>query len=218
MTAKSPLPVARPVASVIKHEDKTEKLKGFIGAALDRLPPAAAGHTITLVARSANSPVARALAGLSERLVAARCTVNVILASLDAEAPVAGSPAADWRIVSEAPAFLGQIRFARNPRLADAHEQLVLGATTCWVGDCMRRDPSKRDAFELYATASAETASTAAQSFARLWGVSEPVALRSTRPPARTTTVTALDPADAAVALAAAMAGEAPHVVVSTLH
>jgi hypothetical protein len=217
MTAKSLLPVApRPVASVIKCADKSETLKRFIGTALDGMRAVAPGAqplTITLVARSANSPVAQALAALSDRLIAARCTVNVILTSLDAE-----SPAADWRIVSESPAFLGQIRFARNPRLADAHEQLVISDSVCWAGDCMRRDPSKRDAFELYAPVSAETARTAAASFARLWNACEPVTLRQTRPAARTTTVTVLDPAEAAVALAAAMAGEAPHVVVSTLH
>lgn len=212
MTAKSPLPVA----SVIKSEDKMEKLKGFIGLALDRMQADAAGsvtRTITLVARSAGSPVARALTALSDRLVAARCTVNVVLVSLDAEVP-----GADWRIVSEAPAFLGEIRFARNPRLADAHEQLVIGDTVCWTGDCMRRDPSKRDAFEFYSPADPDAARTTALSFARLWGACEPVTLRQTRPAARTTTVSALDPADAAAALAAAMAGEVPHVVVSTLH
>ena len=105
-----------------------------------------------------------------------------------------------------------------NPRLADAHEQLVINDAACWVGDCMRRDPSKRDAFECYAPAHPEASRTAAVSFARLWGACEPVTLRSTRPPARTTTVSALDPAEAAAALAAAMAGEVPHIVVSTLH
>ena len=215
MTAKSPLPVA----SVIKSDDKMETLKRFIGTALDRMQAEAlaAGatqpHTMTLVARSSNSPVARALAALSDRLVAARCTVNVVLVSLDTDVP-----GADWRIVSEAPSFLGEIRLARNPRLADAHEQLVINNAACWVGDCMRRDPSKRDAFECYAPAHPEASHTAAVSFARLWGACEPVTLRSTRPPARTTTVSALDPAEAAAALAAAMAGEVPHIVVSTLH
>jgi hypothetical protein len=35
---------------------------------------------------------------------------------------------------------------ARHPRLVEAHEQLVLGPETCWIGDCMQRDPAKCDA------------------------------------------------------------------------
>lgn len=67
------------------------------------------------------------------------------------------------------------VRWARRPRLVEAHEQLVLGPTVCWIGDCMRRDPAKCDAFETYVEGCGEAAGCAAVSFERLWIVSEPV-------------------------------------------
>jgi hypothetical protein len=214
-----------PVASVIKHEDKSEKLKGFIQSWLVQVtsesesePASGAAvsehRRVTLVARSPNSPVACAVADLSAAIATAGYAVNVVFSTLDAEAP-----AADWRVIGESPSCLGELRVARNPRLADAHEQLVLSDNVCWIGDSMRRDPSKRDAFEVYATGYAATVQLAATSFSRLWAVCAPVKLTTTRPRARTTTTAvATDPKTAATAIAAAMAGDAPHVVVSTLH
>jgi hypothetical protein len=58
--------------------------------------------------------------------------------------------------------------------LLEAHEQLILSPTAIWTGDCMRRDPVKRDAYEAYAPDSAETARIAQQCFERVWTASEP--------------------------------------------
>jgi hypothetical protein len=206
-----------PVVSVVKHEDKLEKLKGFIQSMLaqrDAQAESSGMRCLTVVARSSNSPVARAVTELSHALTAAGYSVNVVLSILEAEASVA-----DWRVVGEAPSCLGELRFARNPRLADAHEQMVLSAQQCWIGDAMRRDPSTRDAFEVYALEHAETVRLSTVSFDRLWAVSEPVKRTTTRPAARTTTsAVAVDPKTAASAMAAAIAGDVPQFVVSTLH
>ena len=43
----------------------------------------------------------------------------------------------------------GEFRVLGDPRFGAAHEQLVVG-THVWTGDCLRRDPNKRDAFEVY--------------------------------------------------------------------
>ena len=51
-----------------------------------------------------------------------------------------------------------EVRWARKPRLIEAHEQLVLGPQTCWIGDSMRREPAKCDAYETYIDDCAETA------------------------------------------------------------
>ncbi len=40
-------------------------------------------------------------------------------------------------------------RVANDRRLFDAHEQLVLSAKDTWTGDCMRRDPTKRDSLRV---------------------------------------------------------------------
>jgi hypothetical protein len=68
-----------------------------------------------------------------------------------------------------------ECRLARDPRLLAAHEQLSLSATYTWVGDCMRREPGKRDALEHYAANCAKTAAHAARSFENLWRATLPV-------------------------------------------
>ena len=60
-----------------------------------------------------------------------------------------------------------------RPRLIEAHEQLVLGPETCWIGDCMRRDPAKCDAFENFIEDCGEASGCAIVSFERLWAISE---------------------------------------------
>ena len=62
-------------------------------------------------------------------------------------------------------------RFLTDARMLEAHEQLVLGPATVWIGDCMRRDPSKRDAFETYCDLNVPTARSARRSFERMWSM-----------------------------------------------
>jgi len=63
----------------------------------------------------------------------------------------------------------------RNPRLIEAHEQLVLGARACWTGDTMRRDPAICDAYERFVEDAPELAAAARLTFERLWAASEPL-------------------------------------------
>ena len=63
----------------------------------------------------------------------------------------------------------GECRVVRDQRLIAAHEQLVLAPDYAWIGDSMRREPSRRDTFERFAPASAEIAMQATRSFERLW-------------------------------------------------
>ena len=66
-------------------------------------------------------------------------------------------------------------------RLIEAHEQLVIGPETCWIGDCMRRDPAKCDAYESFIEGCGEAAGCAAVSFERLWLASQAVAVGAPR-------------------------------------
>ena len=68
-----------------------------------------------------------------------------------------------------------ECRLARDPRLLAAHEQLTLTPTCNWVGDCMRRDPGKRDALERFAPNCAQTGAHAIRSFESLWRATVPV-------------------------------------------
>src|SRR5262245_40584060 len=63
----------------------------------------------------------------------------------------------------------------RDPRLIEAHEQLVLGACACWTGDTMRRDPATCDAYESFVGDAPELAA-ARINFEHLWSDGEPLA------------------------------------------
>jgi hypothetical protein len=153
------------------REQKERRLRQFIESFIDRIEaccPAEDGErTCLLLAHSPDSPVARVIAELIEgkRL---RLSVRAIFTTLETGASSGGVN------LSTLPAFAAAVRLARDPRLLDAHEQLVLGTRTSWVGDCMRRDPLKRDAFEAFAADGQGKARRATASFERIWRVSVP--------------------------------------------
>jgi hypothetical protein len=149
--------------------EKVAKLTAFIGDDLDAR--AAHGMHVTggcylLVARSFESPVAQALRGHAVRMASMGIRVRAIFSEVDAVNPA--HMTAPFSLPSEC-------RHARDPRLLAAHEQLTLSATCTWIGDCMRRDPGKRDAFERYAADCAETGAHASRSFESLWRATAPL-------------------------------------------
>jgi len=157
--------------SVTRREEKEQKLKDFIGrhiAVVQRDPQRA--NPLLVLARSAESPVIKALAGLAHELASVGASVRMIIAQADRD-----SLAEEWAPAAEPAGLDYEVRWARDPRLIEAHEQLVLGPLACWIGDSMRREPAKCDAFETYMDACAATAGSAALSFERLWSASEPL-------------------------------------------
>ena len=169
MRSRPPLRV-----SVTRHEEKELKLQEFLSQYISRLQPGrdpAHPSHLLLVARSLDSPVVKAITALAEDIAAAGLGARLILAQVDREpAPE------DW---GRGLALAYEIRWARHPRLVEAHEQLVLGPETCWIGDCMRRDPGKCDAYESYVEDCGEAAGCATVSFERLWHASEPLVSRT---------------------------------------
>jgi hypothetical protein len=160
-------------ASVTRQDQKEHKLQHFIAEHLPRIPQAPAGsppRQLQIVARSADSPVIRAVAGLAQQVIDGAFAVRIILAQVDRETFPEG-----WVHAGHPIAFEHEIRWARRPRLIEAHEQLVLGPQTCWIGDCMRRDPAKCDAYESFIEDCGEAAGCASVSFERLWVASEPL-------------------------------------------
>ena len=149
--------------SLIKDE-KEARLKAFVARHLDavREQGAAAGTvTYRLLALSVESPVARALDALAPDLEAAGIALEVVFVR---HAKSEANPAMKR----------ADCRFATDIRLLDAHEQLVLDDTTAWIGDCMRRDPLKRDAYELFCDRCMTTSGNAQRSFAHIWSAAGP--------------------------------------------
>mgnify|MGYP001355357254 CR=1 FL=1 len=154
-----------PRISVSSREDKEAKLKEFIAEAISLRHdenPAAISTIVSLVARATDSPAARALFAMAGELAAAGITVRVVLFETEALSDETIQPS-----LYDIAAI--EVRQLHDQRFAAAHEQLSLGAGRVWIGDCMRRDPAKRDAFESYHTGQAAIAAYADASFARLW-------------------------------------------------
>jgi len=155
----------------VGREDKEAQLKSFAAAGLAGCTPKAGkdkGGLVTVVARAPDSPVIRALEELAAELRSGGVGVRAILMDLDG---IAGD--------SRKAGFLEmtgvEIRLLHDIRFAAAHEQLQLGPSMVWVGDCMRRDPAKRDAFEIFYADNAAAARHAEISFNRLWVKAKPV-------------------------------------------
>lgn len=151
------------------------------------LERAEAGSPLTMILRSPSSDPAKALIGLKGAIQRAGLGAKVILARLDPDDELRQLFAA----LSElAPKLCASdlIRWARNPRLLEAHEQVIYGGTMSWSGDAMRRDADRRNALTLFEEDSADKARLGRLAFAALWAASSPVPERhltgslSTRP------------------------------------
>ena len=158
---------AKPRMDVVKREDKETKLKAFVLNLLSARNEQATAATWCVMARSMESPVILALSALAPQIRAAGITIKLLftqaaLSIVDGVAePVIG--------------LAREVRYTRDIRLLDAHEQLSIDGTTSWIGDCMRREPAKRDAYECYAIGCADTANWSTKAFDRMWAFGEPL-------------------------------------------
>ena len=151
---------------VVKREEKETKLTEFV------LGEIASGRVTlegqwSVLALSMDSPVLAVLRRVLKDLGgAAGLQVQVVLTACVKHEIGDG--------IEGAGAF--SIRESLNSRLLDAHEQLVLGTVSSWTGDCMRRNPRERDAFETFAGGNALLSEWGKRSFDGFWGTALPVA------------------------------------------
>jgi hypothetical protein len=151
-------------------ETREQRLTGFLTAGMQEAAAAREGMTegtILAVARCGESPVARALIALRPVLAARGYKVRVVFSEEDAQVDqfIAGSTDGGT---------LPEVRVVRNPRLRDAHEQLIVCGAAVWFGDSLRRDNNRRDLFEQYLESAPDAALAAARAFERLWARTEP--------------------------------------------
>jgi hypothetical protein len=156
---------SRPV--VMTRTDKEGRLKDFFSEGLAlRAEDPARDDSVTAFLRNPDSPAARALCAVYFDGRAEGARIRILICDTHADDPMATSvldiSGAEFRVFAE-------------PRFAAAHEQLVIGANRVWIGDCLRRDPTKRDAFELYHANDAAARLFAAVSFERLWARGRPI-------------------------------------------
>lgn len=154
---------------MVARTDKEARLKDFIGEGL--APPdedPARDIYLTLFVRNPDSPVARGLYGAWTEGRAENARIRVLICDTNSEEPATASlldiAGAEFRVLAD-------------PSFGPAHEQLVVGRNHVWIGDCLRRDPTKRDAFELYHPNDPKNGVFASASFEKLWERGRPLKL-----------------------------------------
>jgi hypothetical protein len=126
--------------------------------------------------RSASSSAARALIAMTRELGAAGIAAKAVVTALDPEDDLRALAAGLLALSPHEPAKT-LIRWARNPRLLDAHEQVTYGGGMCWSGDAMRREADRRNGLSLVRT-SPDAVRLANLAFAQLWRASITVSER----------------------------------------
>lgn len=166
MRAKSPSG-----CQVVKKDQKGAMLRDFVMRSIVARREAGDSDcsTICLVARSFESPAARVLISLADEIATLGVNVRAVITAIDN-----GDFGGDIAVGLGAPFTSGNTRVVRDARLYDAHEQLILDATTTWIGDCMRREPAKTDSYERFAENCPVTGKWARQSFSSLWQAAQP--------------------------------------------
>jgi len=166
--------------NVVRCEEKEDRILDFLGYYFELLGSECVDYdaekSVTLIAHSPCSPVARALFAFTSETPAEDIDVRIIFTHLEPTDMLS-----DWLELmmdetSSAPR--PDIRWAKLPSLMDAHEQLILGTSMSWSGDSMRREPSKRDAFELFRSSCNQSAEYGLRGFNMIWESSEPVPAR----------------------------------------
>ncbi len=159
-------------------------------------------RTLTLIARSPASPAARALALHAKGLEREQVSVQIIFAKLSPPDLLIELATALNIMPSEGVSSAPLIRFIKSPGLLNAHEQLVLGASTCWTGDMLRRSEEQRNGLDLLEEDAAGSVRLAEFAFNAIWDIARPAPARAfvIR---RTTPMPVVSPIVAAAELAA---------------
>lgn len=134
-------------------------------------------RSLTMLLRSPASSPAQALIGMSQDLARAGVAAKVVLAALEPDGDLR-QLFASLSALSPRQSAKELIRWARNPRLLDAHEQVTYGASMCWSGDAMRREADKRNALSLFDDAAPGIVRLGQLAFEALWSASTVVAER----------------------------------------
>jgi hypothetical protein len=137
----------------------------------------ARSYRCTMIVRSAASAPAQALVTMRDALADARMQARAIVAKLEPQDDLRELFATLSSLAPDEPAA-GLIRWARNPRLLEAHEQATYGETMSWSGDAMRRDPTKRNPLVLFDMDAPDATRLSRLAFKALWAASVPVPAR----------------------------------------
>jgi hypothetical protein len=129
-------------------------------------------YCVSLIARAPSSPAAFALALRADELGKRHVQARLIFAK-PAPSDVLVDLLREMRPLFRGESASERVRWARNPGLLDAHEQLTLGSSFCWSGDAMRRSPQRQPALELIEENAPGSVRLAALAFSAMWSASK---------------------------------------------
>jgi hypothetical protein len=134
-------------------------------------------RSLTLIARSPSAAVARALIPHARELEREQVCVQLIFARLSPLEMLAELAQA-LNIIAPREGRCGSVRLIKTPALLHAHEQLVLGTSTCWTGDMLRRCEENRNGLDLLENDAPGSVRLAQFAFNAIWSIAKPVPTR----------------------------------------
>jgi hypothetical protein len=155
----------------------TERLAMRIEECLQRLDIKGASlseRSLTLIARSPSSEIARALSLQAGTFQKKEFTARMIFARL-APIELAAEMASAFNLTGGGDSRASAVRILRSPALLNAHEQLVIGENCCWTGDMLRRAEGNRNGLDIWEDGSTGAAKLAQFAFNAIWRSAKPV-------------------------------------------
>ena len=161
-------------------QQSVERFSTVVSAYLNRLEMKGGSlreRTLTLIARSPSAPVARALILHARELECEQVSVQFIFAKLS-PIELLAELAAALNLTSLRDDRSGSVRLIKTPALLHAHEQLVLGSSTTWTGDMLRRCEENRNGLNLLEEDAPGSVRLAQFAFNAIWAIAKPVPTR----------------------------------------
>lgn len=129
--------------------------------------------TLTLVARSADSGIARAVYHFRDEIKAENIHLKAIFTQINTSKDLS-----NWLSSEQSPlgkSLAKNLRWAKAPALTNAHEQLTLNNICNWSGESMRRDINARFGYYIFDADCKKAAVLGKTAFKALWRTSEPL-------------------------------------------
>ena len=161
-------------------QHSVERFSGVLSAYLNRLECKGGTpreRSLTLIARSPSASVARALIPHARELEREQVCVQLIFARLS-PIELLAELASALNLIAPRDSRVGSVRLIKTPALLNAHEQLVLGCSTCWTGDMLRRCEENRNGLDLLEQDAPGSVRLAQFAFNAIWAIAKPVPAR----------------------------------------
>jgi hypothetical protein len=158
-------------------QHSVERFSAIISAYLSRLETkggALRERSLTLIARSPSASVARALIPHAKELEREQVCVQLIFAKLS-PIELLAELASALNLTAPRDDRSSSVRLIKSPSLLHAHEQLVLGGSTTWTGDMLRRCEENRNGLDLLEENAPGSVRLAQFAFNAIWAIAKPV-------------------------------------------